>query len=58
MALMKCKECGNPVSTEALRCPQCGHRFRKSGERTAMWLILGSLGLLTILLVWLHWTHP
>lgn len=24
MALKKCKECGNPVSTKAKHCPQCG----------------------------------
>ena len=58
MALMKCKECGGQVSTEALKCPHCGHRFRKSSDRPAMWLILGFLGLLATLLVWLHLTHP
>ena len=24
MALATCKECGHQVSTEAMRCPQCG----------------------------------
>jgi hypothetical protein len=58
MALMKCKECGAPVSTEASKCPQCGHRFPKGGDRTAMWLILAFLGLGAILLTWAHLTHP
>ena len=58
MALMKCKECGTPVSSEALKCPHCGHRFRRSGERTAMWLILAFFGLTGTLLVWAHWAHP
>lgn len=30
MALIKCKECGNEVSTEAKTCPKCGARVRPS----------------------------
>jgi len=26
MALIKCSECGNPISTNADPCPQCGHK--------------------------------
>lgn len=29
MALIKCKECGNEVSTEALSCPKCGALISK-----------------------------
>lgn len=31
MALIKCKECGNQISTEASSCPQCGAKNKKSG---------------------------
>ncbi len=48
MALTKCKECGAPV-TEAAKCPHCGHRFGKSGERMATRFILAVLGLGAIL---------
>ncbi len=58
VALMKCRERGAPVSSEALKCPQCGRRFPRSGERTGMWLIFAFFGLLATLLVWAHWAHP
>ena len=29
MALKKCKECGNDISTEAASCPQCGAVIKK-----------------------------
>ncbi len=29
MALIKCKECGNEVSTEAKNCPKCGAKIPK-----------------------------
>jgi hypothetical protein len=29
VALKKCKECGNDVSTKAKACPQCGAPIRK-----------------------------
>jgi hypothetical protein len=31
MALIKCKECGSEVSTDAKSCPKCGARLKKSG---------------------------
>lgn len=30
MALIKCKECGNEVSSKAETCPKCGVRFKAS----------------------------
>lgn len=39
MTLVKCKECGNPVSTEAKACPQCG--ARPQAKASYLWLILG-----------------
>ena len=30
MALIKCKECGNDVSTDAATCPRCGANMRKT----------------------------
>lgn len=40
MALMKCKECGGPVSSEAKSCPKCG---AKPPKRTSLltWVIGG-----------------
>jgi len=29
MALIACKECGNKVSEQALKCPKCGVQLRK-----------------------------
>lgn len=33
MALTKCKECGNEVSTEAEACPKCGAKLKHAGNR-------------------------
>ena len=30
MALIKCPECGKEVSSEALGCPHCGYRLKKT----------------------------
>lgn len=51
MALIKCKECGNEVSSEAKKCPNCGFPLKskkKSGCLTliiAIVLIIGFIGL-------------
>ncbi len=40
MALVKCKECGSQVSTEAKHCPHCGAAVpKKTGAIT--WIVLG-----------------
>lgn len=31
MSLIKCKECGNPVSSKAEKCPKCGFVINKKG---------------------------
>jgi DNA-directed RNA polymerase subunit RPC12/RpoP len=43
MALIKCEECGNDVSTEAKACPKCGAKikYKKPTSRTTM--IIGGL---------------
>lgn len=43
MALIKCGECGNDVSTEAKTCPKCGAKvkYKKPTSRTAK--VLGGL---------------
>jgi len=38
MALVKCTECGNQISSTASRCPQCG-KVRNTGRRLG-WAIL------------------
>lgn len=30
MAIVTCRNCGNPVSDKAERCPKCGHRVEAS----------------------------
>ena len=35
MALIKCPECGNNVSTKAVACPHCGAPIASAGERIA-----------------------
>lgn len=36
MALIKCSECGNDVSTEAKTCPKCGAKVKKPTSTTTM----------------------
>ena len=43
MALTKCKECGNEVSTEAKNCPKCGAPVPKKTSPIA-WVIAGIVG--------------
>lgn len=51
MALTKCHECGQDVSTQAKACPTCGARVKKpSGTRLLLFLlaVLGVLGLIAL----------
>lgn len=48
MALKKCKECGNPVSTKAATCPNCGTRVPKR-LRKFMWIVGGTAGALVLI---------
>jgi len=55
MALVECKDCGNPISTEAFVCPKCG---RPTGRRptglmswkwrVGLWVVL----VLAFLAIW------
>lgn len=38
MALIKCKECGNEISSQAKTCPQCGHPTPKRTS-TFTWIV-------------------
>ncbi|SNX59751.1 hypothetical protein SAMN06296273_1185 [Nitrosomonas ureae] len=41
MAIIKCKECGNEISSEARNCPKCGYKIPKSiGCGTAILIII------------------
>jgi hypothetical protein len=51
MALMKCKECGNEVSTKATSCPKCGAVIKKKtgclgyiGAAFLIIIVLGAIG--------------
>ena len=53
MALKKCKECGNEVSTKAASCPKCGAILRKKigclgyiGVAFLIFILLGVFGML------------
>jgi hypothetical protein len=51
MALTKCHECGQDVSTQAKACPTCGAKVKKpSGTRLILFLlaVLGVFGLITL----------
>jgi hypothetical protein len=46
VALIKCKECGNEISSKAEICPNCGLRLRRgpgAGSRTGCFVSLGKL---------------
>ena len=47
MAMMKCKECGNEISTKAEACPKCGAKNTKSSGCATT--IIGLLGLMVFL---------
>lgn len=47
MALQKCHECGNDVSTEAKQCPKCGAKVKKGISRGAK-LLFGFLAFIVI----------
>ena len=38
MALIKCKECGNEVSSKAESCPKCGAKVKKRGVGLLGWI--------------------
>ena len=43
MALAKCKECGEKVSTKAKTCPTCGAKAPKKTS-VLVWILLGVIG--------------
>jgi hypothetical protein len=50
MALMKCKECGNQISSSAKSCPKCGAKVKSSGcfgklFKIAVYIVIGFLAL-------------
>lgn len=40
MALIKCKECDEPMSSSAAACPHCGKRRTSATTKGCMWLII------------------
>lgn len=44
MALVKCKECGNDVSTDAATCPKCGAKRAKATSKLT-WIVGGFFAL-------------
>lgn len=49
MAMTKCKECGNEISTKADACPKCGAKRPKTGCLT--WVVAGFLFLVVATMV-------
>lgn len=45
MALTRCSECGNTVSTNAASCPQCGNRI---GRRSIQQAKIGCMVIVAI----------
>lgn len=49
MALIKCKECGHDVSSEASQCPNCGFPVKTSSNKSRKkWLVGGIVVLVTL----------
>lgn len=46
MALIKCKECGKEISSEAEACPHCGYKPKKAGCLAAI-----GIGILAVIVV-------
>lgn len=46
MAMTKCRECGQPISTKAGACPGCGAKVRRTSVFT--WLVTGFLLLVLV----------
>ena len=55
MALQKCDECGNKVSSKAKACPQCGAPIKQEGSAGAGCL---SLFIIILFVVGLAWIVP
>lgn len=53
MALKKCKECGQAVSTDANACPHCGKRYTNEGLRRSLRWGAGAGLLVVIPSLWL-----
>jgi len=49
MVLMKCKECGEQISTSARFSPNCGARKKKTGVRILSWF-----GIILIILIFIR----
>jgi len=56
MALVKCKECGNQISSSAKSCPKCGAKVKSSGcfgklFKIAIYIVIGFLALSLIVYI-------
>lgn len=58
MAMGKCKECGNEVSTKAEACPKCGAVLKEKtgclgyvGAIMGLWLLINVLPII-IIIIW------
>ena len=48
MAIIKCKECGNNISSEAKSCPKCGYNNKKNNK---IFMILGVILVICIIIM-------
>ena len=48
MAIIKCKECGNNISSEAKSCPKCGYNNKKNNK---IFMILGVILVICIIII-------
>jgi len=51
MALIKCKECGKEISSEAGACPNCGHKKPKATSGVT-WVIAGLIMIGVVGAIW------
>lgn len=48
MALTKCAECGNEVSTQAKTCPKCGAKVKTRKTSGRLWVLVAALVIVSV----------
>ena len=57
MALIKCKECGKEMSTNASSCPHCGYVYKKEGTSTKKIIIVTLITLAVLFILGLSFIY-
>lgn len=49
--LTRCKRCGQSMYDQATVCPSCGELVEEGEKRLSVWMILGLIGLIVLMLM-------